>query len=70
MHQLQVLQASQVHSHLESVVLELTSPLLLLLREMPSGHQDLHRALQLILLRVRDQPLRSFWQRSFLQLPS
>jgi hypothetical protein len=60
MHQLQVLQASQVHSHLESVVLELTSPLLLLLREMPS----LHRALLPTLLRVRDLPLHSSLQKS------
>jgi hypothetical protein len=64
----------QVHSHLESVVLvqaQLVSLLQLLpLREMPSRHQDLHRALLLILLRVRDQPLRSFWQRSFWLLPS
>jgi hypothetical protein len=61
----------RVHSHLEPVVLEpavleLEPPLqLLLLREMPSRHQDLHRALLPILLRVRDQPLHSFWQRSF-----
>jgi hypothetical protein len=61
MHQLQ---ASQVHSHLESVVLELTSPLLLLLLEMPSGHQDLHRALLPTLLRVRDLPLHSSLQKS------
>jgi hypothetical protein len=33
---------------------------LLLLREMPLRHQDLRRALLLILLRVRDQPLHSF----------
>jgi hypothetical protein len=56
----------RVHSHLEPVVLELEPPLqLLLLHEMPSRHQDLHRALLPILLRVRDQPLHSFWQRSF-----
>jgi hypothetical protein len=64
----------QVHSHLESVVLEQAQPRpplqLLPLREMPSRHQDLHRALLLILLRVRDQPLHSFWQRSFWLLPS
>jgi hypothetical protein len=64
----------QVHSHLESVVLEQAQPPLQLLplplREMPSRHQDLHRALLLILLRVRDQPLHSFWQRSFWLLPS
>ena len=62
------------HSHLEPVmlepvVLEPASPvlqlLLLLRREKPSMHQDLRRALLLILLRVRDQPLHSFWQRSF-----
>ena len=62
------------HSHLEPVVLELASLVLRLQllrrREMPSRHQDLHRALPLILLRVRDQPLHFFWQRSFLQLPS
>jgi hypothetical protein len=66
---MQVLQVLQVHSHLESVMLEqaqLVLPLQLLLqREMPSRHQDLRRALLLILLRVRDQPLHSFWQRSF-----
>jgi hypothetical protein len=56
---LQALQALQVRSLLESAVFELP------LREMPSRHQDLHRALLLILLRVRDQPLHSFWQRSF-----
>jgi hypothetical protein len=59
----------QVHSHLESAVLVQAQPVpplqLLPLREMPSRHQDLHRALLLILLRVRDQPLHSFWQRSF-----
>ena len=59
----------QVHSHLESEVLVQAQPVLPLqllpLREMPSRHQDLHRALLLILLRVRDQPLHSFWQRSF-----
>ena len=38
---------------------------LLLQRVMPSKHQDLLRALLLILRRVRDQPLHSFWQRSF-----
>ena len=38
---------------------------LLLRRVMPSEHQDLHRALLPILLQVRDQPLHSFWQRSF-----
>jgi hypothetical protein len=43
---------------------------LLLRRVMPSEHQDLHRALLLTLRRVRDQPLHSFWQRSFWQLPS
>ena len=67
------------HSHLEPVmlepvVLEPASPvlqLLLLLRhEMLLRHQDLRRALLLILLRVRDQPLHSFWQRSFWLLPS
>jgi hypothetical protein len=66
---MQVLQVLQVHPHPESVVLEqaqLVLPLQLLLqREMPSRHQDLRRALLLILLRVRDQPLHSFWQRSF-----
>jgi hypothetical protein len=59
----------QVHSHVEPVVLEPASPvlqlLLLLRREMLLRHQDLRRALLLILLRVRDQPLHSFWQRSF-----
>jgi len=59
----------QVHSHLESEVLVQAQPVLPLqllpLREMPSMHQDLHRALPLILRRVRDQPLHSFWQRSF-----
>jgi hypothetical protein len=59
----------QVHSHLESEVLVQAQPVPLLqllpLHEMPSRHQDLHRALLLILLRVRDQPLHSFWQRSF-----
>jgi hypothetical protein len=61
----------QVHSHLEFVVLEPVLSLQLLpLREMPSKHQDQHRALLLILLRVRDQPLRSFWQRFFWLLPS
>ena len=57
------------HSHLEPVVLEPASPvlqlLLLLRREMLLRHQDLRRARLLILLRVRDQPLHSFWQRSF-----
>jgi hypothetical protein len=62
-------QLQLVHSHLKPVVL-VQMLRLLPLHEMPSGHQDLHRALQLILLRVRDQPLHSFWQRSFLQLPS
>ena len=56
-------------SHLEPVLLEPASPvpqlLLLLQREMPSRRQDLHRALLLILRRVRDQPLHSFWLRSF-----
>jgi hypothetical protein len=68
---LQALQVLQVRSHLEPVVLE---PVLLLqllpLREMPSRHQDLHQVLLLILLRVRDQLLHSFWQRSFSLLPS
>ena len=60
-----------VRSLLEYVVLELALLLQLLpLREMPSKHQDLHQVLLLILLRVRDQPRHSFWQRSFLQLPS
>jgi hypothetical protein len=60
------LQVLQAHSHLEPVVLEPVLSLQLLpLREMPSRHQDLHRALLLILLRVRDQLLHSFWQRSF-----
>jgi hypothetical protein len=63
------MQVLQVHSHPESVVLEQAQPVLplqlLLQREMPSRHQDLRRALLLILLRVRDQPLHSFWQRSF-----
>jgi hypothetical protein len=63
-----------VRSLLEYVVLELALllswPPLLPLREMPSKHQDLHQVLLLILLRVRDQPRHSFWQRSFLQLPS
>jgi hypothetical protein len=58
-----------VRSLLESVVLEPASPvlqlLLLLRREMLLRHQDLRRARLLILLRVRDQPLHSFWQRSF-----
>ena len=44
--------------------------LLLLRREKPSMHQDLHRAQLLTLRRVRDQLLHSFWQRSFWQLPS
>jgi hypothetical protein len=67
----QALRALRVHSHLESAVLEPARPLQLLpLREMPSRHQDLHRALLPILLRVRDQPLHSFWQRSFWLLPS
>jgi hypothetical protein len=56
---LQALQVLQVRSLLESAVFELP------LREMPSRHQDLHRALLPILLQVRDQPLHSFWQRSF-----
>jgi hypothetical protein len=64
-----LLRALQVHSLLESAVFELPLPVpplqLLPLREMPSRHQDLHRALLLILLRVRDQLLHSFWQRSF-----
>jgi len=68
------MQVLQVHSHPESVVLEQAQPQpplqLLPPREMPSRHQDLHRALLLILRRVRDQPLHSFLQRSFLQLPS
>jgi hypothetical protein len=68
------LQVLQARSHLEPVVLEQVLPLswppLLPLREMPSRRQDLHRALPLILLRVRDQPLHSFWQRSFSLLPS
>jgi hypothetical protein len=63
MHQLQVLQASQVHSHLESVVL-VQMLRLLPLHEMPSGHQDLHRALLPTLLRVRDLPLHSSLQKS------
>jgi hypothetical protein len=71
---LQALQALQVRSHLEPVVLEPVPPLswppLLPLREMPSRHQDLHRALLLILLQVPDQLLHSFWQRSFWLLPS
>ena len=55
----------------EPVVLEQVPQLLLLLRHvMPSMHPDLHRALLLILRRVRDQPLHSFWQRFFWQLPS
>jgi len=66
------LQALQVRSLLDCVVREL--PVLLLqllpLREMPSRHQDLHRALLLILLRVPDQLLHSFWQSSFWLLPS
>jgi hypothetical protein len=57
------------HPLLEPVVLEPGSPvlqlLLLLRREMLLRHQDLRRARLLILLRVRDQPLHSFWQRSF-----
>ena len=57
------------HSHLEPVVLEpvvlVLRLQLLLLREMPLRHQDLHRALLLIQRQVRDQPLHSFWQRSF-----
>jgi hypothetical protein len=59
---LQALQALQAHSHLQPVVLEPVVPQLqlLLLREMPLRHQDLRRALLLILLRVRDQPLHSF----------
>jgi hypothetical protein len=65
------LQVLQAHSHLEPVVLEPVLSLQLLpLREMPSRHQDLHRALLLILLRVQDQLLHSFWQRSFSLLPS
>jgi hypothetical protein len=68
---LQVLQVLQARSHLEPVVLEPVLSLQLLpLRGMPSRHQDLHRALLLILLRVRDQLLHSFWQRSFSLLPS
>ena len=67
------------HSHLEPVVLEpvVLEPVvlvlrlqLLLLREMPLRHQDLHRALLLIQRQVRDQPLHSFWQRSFWLLSS
>ena len=57
------------HSHLEYVMLEpvvlVLRLQLLLLREMPLRHQDLHRALLLIQRQVRDQPLHSFWQRSF-----
>ena len=56
-------------SHPKSAVLEQAQlvPLLQLLplHEMPSRHQDLHRALLPILLQVRDPPLHSFWQRSF-----
>jgi hypothetical protein len=59
----------RARSHPESAVLEQAQPVPLLqllpLHEMPSRHQDLHRALLPILLRVRDQPLHSFWQRSF-----
>jgi hypothetical protein len=70
---LQVLQVLQARSLLDCVVREppvLLSLQLLPLREMPSRHQDLHRALLLILLRVPDQLLHSFWQRSFWLLPS
>jgi hypothetical protein len=67
----QVLQVLQVHSHPESVALEQAQLLqLLLLHEMLSRHQDLHRVLLPILRQVRDQPQHSFWQRSFSQLPS
>ena len=65
-------QVLQVHSHPESVALEQAQlpQQLLPLHEMPSRHQGLHRALLPILRQVRDQPQHSFWQRSFLQLPS
>jgi hypothetical protein len=59
-----------MRSHLKPVVLVLLRLQLLLLREMPLRHQDLRRALLLIQRQVRDQPLHSFWQRSFWQLPS
>ena len=66
-----LLQVQQVRFRQRPAVQVLVLQLLLLLRrEKPSMHQDLHRALLLILLRVRDQPLHSFWQRSFWQLPS
>jgi hypothetical protein len=56
-------QLQLVHSHLESVVL-VQMLRLLPLHEMPSGHQDLHRALLPTLLRVRDLPLHSSLQKS------
>jgi hypothetical protein len=52
-----------VHSHLKPVVL-VQMLRLLPLHEMPSGHQDLHRALLPTLLRVRDLPLHSSLQKS------
>ena len=61
-----LLQVQQVRFRQRPAVQVLVPQLLLLLqREMPSRHQDLRRAPRLILLRVRDQPLHSFWQRSF-----
>ncbi len=54
-----LLQVQQVRFRQRPAVLMLQL-LLLLRREKPSKHQDLHRALLLILLRVRDQPLHSF----------
>ena len=66
-----LLQVQQVRFRQRPAVQVLVLQLLLLLRrEKLSRHQDLHRALLLILLQVRDQPLHSFWQRSFWLLPS
>ena len=66
-----LLQVQQVHFRQRHAVQVLVLQRQLLLRRvMPSKHQDLHRALLLTLRRVRDQPLHSFWQRSFWQLPS
>jgi hypothetical protein len=66
-----LLQVQQVRFRQRPPVQVLVLPLQLLpLHEMPSRHQDLRRALLLILLRVRDQPQHSFWQQSFSQLPS
>ena len=56
-----LLQVQQVRFRQRPAVQVLVLQLLLLLRrEMLLRHQDLHRALLLILLRVRDQPLHSF----------